>query len=146
MTFNIKHIFQPSDTYKDVRNINIYLLRGLFFLMFFVLGLQVWSFIFKHSGTWDSDQAVAYSVFAGFSVLAFLGIINPIKMLPLLLLEVFYKVLWLLLVAFPVWFSDQVVSARVESRIFAFTLIVLPLVAIPWGYVYKTYILHLKSA
>ena len=146
MGFSMKNVFSPSDKYEDVRNINIYLLRGLFLLTCFVLGRQVWTFIFSHSGVWESEQAVAYSVFAGFTLLAFLGMINPIKMLPLLFLEIIYKVLWLYLVAYPVWFSNQAVSATVESRIFAFSLVLIPIVIMPWKYAYKTYIRDITQA
>jgi hypothetical protein len=137
-------IFQPSKNYKEVRNINIYTLRALFVLMFLVLGKQVWMYILGHSGAWGSDEAVAYSVFAGFSLLAFLGIFNPIKMLPLLLLEVFYKLLWLFLVAYPMWTNGQLASSAVEERIFAFSLVVIPIIAMPWKYVLKTYVTNLK--
>lgn len=146
MAFSLKKIFHYSNNYKEVRNINIYVLRVLFILMFFVLGKQVWSYIFGHSGPWSSDNAVAYSVFAGFSFLALLGIINPIKMIPLLLLEIFYKVLWLILVAYPLWANGQLAGSPVEARVFSFSLVVIPIIAMPWGYVYKTYIANLKKA
>jgi hypothetical protein len=146
MARSLRRLFQYSSKYKDVRNVNIYALRALFVLMFFVLGKQVWSYILGHSGPWDSNDAVAYSVFAGFSFLALLGIINPIKMLPLLFLEIFYKILWLILVAYPLWSNDQVASTSVEERTFAFSLVVLPIIAMPWRYAYKTYITNLPKA
>jgi hypothetical protein len=146
MAFNLKHIIQPSEKYKDVRNINIYLLRGLFFLMAFVLGYEVWSYILGHSGAWNSDNAVVYCVLAGFTVLSLLGIINPIKMLPLLLLEIFYKVLWLMLVAYPLWSTDQIAGSPIEKRVFSFSLVTLAIIAMPWGYAFKTYIKNLKAA
>jgi hypothetical protein len=38
MTFSVKAIFQRDDRYEGVRRINIYLLRLVFVLMFFLLG------------------------------------------------------------------------------------------------------------
>jgi hypothetical protein len=38
MTFSPMTIFQQDDRYEGVRRINIYLLRLVFILMFFVLG------------------------------------------------------------------------------------------------------------
>ena len=38
MTFSLKAIFQRDERYEGVRRINIYLLRLLYILMFFVLG------------------------------------------------------------------------------------------------------------
>jgi hypothetical protein len=48
MTFSPKTIFQRSDRYEGVRPINIYLLRLLYILMFFVLGKETWTHIFTH--------------------------------------------------------------------------------------------------
>ena len=146
MKNSLKHIFQPSSKYNDVRNINIYLLRGLFFLMAFVLGYEVWSYIFGHSGVWNSDDAVVYSVLAGFTVLSLLGLINPVKMLPLLLLEIFYKLLWLFLVAYPLWSTNQLTGSPMGKRTFAFSLVILAIIAVPWRHVYNTYFKNLKAA
>jgi hypothetical protein len=42
-----------------------------------------------------------------FATLAALGIIRPLKMLLILLLEIFYKVLWLVIVAYPLRFRKD---------------------------------------
>lgn len=100
MSFSPKAIFQRADRYEGVRPINIYLLRLLYVLMFFVLGKETWTHIFTHQGPWDPTGAVAWCVWTAFATLAGLGIIRPLKMLPMILLEIFYKVLWLILVAY----------------------------------------------
>src|SRR4029077_20747373 len=103
MTFSLKAIFQRDDRYEGVRRIHIYLLRLVFILMFFVLGKDTWTNILTHKGPWDPTAAVAWCVWTAFATLAGLGIIRPLKMLPILLLEIFYKVLWLVIVAYPLW-------------------------------------------
>src|SRR6202158_955900 len=103
MTFSLKALFQRDDQYEGVRRINIYLLRLVFILMFFLLGKDTWTQILTHQGLWDPTDAVAWSVWTAFATLAGLGIIRPLKMLPILLLEIFYKVLWLIIVAYPLW-------------------------------------------
>ena len=45
MTFSLNAIFQREDEYEGVRRINIYLLRLVFILMFFVLGKDTWTHI-----------------------------------------------------------------------------------------------------
>ncbi len=62
-------------------------------------------------------------------------------MIPILLLEIFYKVLWLILVVYPLWVSDKLSGSGVEETAFAFMLVVLPILAVPWGYVVNRYIL-----
>ena len=78
MSLSIRRIFGPDyENYEGVYRINIYLLRLLFTLMFLVLGKDVWTHVFTHEGPWDPDEAVAWSVFAAFSVLALLGSFGP---------------------------------------------------------------------
>ena len=48
MTFNPLAIFHRSDKYEGVRRINIYLLRLVFILMFFVLGKDTWTHVLTH--------------------------------------------------------------------------------------------------
>src|ERR1700722_8620795 len=91
--FNPLAIFRRDDRHEGVRRINIYLLRLLYILMFFVLGKETWTHILTHQGSWDPTDAMAWCVWSAFATLAALGIIRPLKMLPIVLLEIFYKVL-----------------------------------------------------
>jgi hypothetical protein len=98
MPFSPKYIIQKDPHHDGVPRINIYLLRLLYVLMFFVLGKDTWTHILTHKGPWDPTSAVVWCVWTAFATLAGLGIIRPAKMLPMILLEIFYKVLWLILV------------------------------------------------
>jgi hypothetical protein len=145
MSFNIKAIFQPDERYEGIRRINIYLLRLLYILMFFVLGKEVWTHILTHQGPWDPVNAVAWCVWAAFATLAGIGIIRPVKMLPIVLLEVFYKVLWLFLVAYPLWSKGALEGSPAEGITSQFLWVILPIVAVPWGYVFANYIYRPRS-
>jgi hypothetical protein len=137
----LRRLLGPDhERYEGVYRIKIYLLRLLYLLMFLVLGYDVWTHIFTHDGPWNSDEAVAWSVFAGFSLLAVVGIIRPLRMLPLVLLEIVYKLLWLVLVAFPLWSQDRLAGSPVEERTYAFLWVVLPIIAMPWRYAFDYYI------
>ena len=91
MSSSFKAIFQPVEQYQGVRRINIYLLRLVFILMFFVLGKMTWTHVLTHQGVWNPVDAVAWCVWTAFATLAGLGIVRPLKMLPILLLEIFYE-------------------------------------------------------
>ncbi len=67
------------------------------------------------------------------------GIFRPLKMLPILLLEIFYKVLWLIVVAYPLWSAGTLAGSSADSTTSAFSWVWLPIVAVPWGYVFGTY-------
>src|SRR6266478_5594927 len=115
MTFSLKAIFQRDDRYEGVRRIHIYLLRLVFILMFFVLGKDTWTQILTHKGPWEPTSAVAWSVWTDFATLAGLGIIRPVKMLPIILLEIFYKVLWLIIVAYPLWTKGALAGSPADD-------------------------------
>jgi hypothetical protein len=145
MNFSFKAIVQPSDRYEGVRPIHIYLLRLVFVLMFFVLGATTWSQILTHEGPWNPTSAIAWCVWTAFATLAGLGIIRPLKMLPILLLEIFYKVLWLFVVAYPLWSTGKLKGSPAEATTSAFLWVILPIVAVPWGYVFRTYVYKRQS-
>jgi hypothetical protein len=145
MAFSLKAVFQGADQYEGVRRINIYLLRLVFILMFFVLGRNTWTHILTHKGTWDPYDAMAWCVWAAFATLAGLGIFRPLKMLPILLIEIFYKVLWLVIVAYPLWSEGALAGSSAESTTSAFLWVILPIVAVPWAYVYANYIFKTKK-
>ena len=140
MTFNPLTIFQRDDRYEGVRRINIYLLRLVFILMFFVLGRDTWTHILTHQGTWNPSDAIAWCVWTAFATLAGLGIFRPLKMLPILLLEIFYKVLWLIIVAYPLWSAGTLAGSPAENTTSAFLWVLLPIIAVPWAYVFGTYL------
>jgi hypothetical protein len=71
--------------------------------------------------------------------LAGLGIVRPVKMLPIVLLEIFYKVLWLIVVAYPLWSKGTLAGSPAEPITSAFLWVPLPIVAVPWGYVFTNY-------
>jgi hypothetical protein len=140
MAISLIRIFQPSARYDGVRPIHIYLLRLLFVLMFFVLGRETWTQILTHQGPWEPFQAVAWCVWTVFATLAGLGILRPLKMLPIVLLEIFYKTLWLIIVAYPLWAKGALWSSPAESIAIPFLWLPLPIIAVPWGHAFRTYI------
>ena len=145
MTFNPMAIFQRDDKFDGVRRINIYLLRLVFLLMFVVLGKDTWTHILTHRGSWDPTSAVAWCVWTAFATLAGLGIVRPLKMLPILFLEIFYKVLWLIIVAYPLWSSGTLAGSSAEGVTAAFLWVVLPIVAVPWGYAFRSYVYETRK-
>ncbi|MGB8064109.1 MAG: hypothetical protein WCF26_19615 [Candidatus Sulfotelmatobacter sp.] len=145
MTISLTAAFQRNEQYEGVRGINIYLLRLLYVLMFFWLGKITWAHILTHLGPWEPINAVAWCVWTGFATLAGIGIVRPVKMLPIVLLEIFYKVLWLILVAYPLWSKGTLAGSPAEDITSQFLWVILPIVAVPWGYVFENYFYKAKK-
>ena len=140
MPINPLYIIRPSDKYEGVRPINIYLLRLLYILMFFVLGQLTWTHILTHRGPWDPTNAVAWCVWTAFATLAGLGILRPLKFLPIILLEIFYKMLWLVVVAYPLWSLGTLAASPAADITRQFLWVILPILAMPWGYAFAQYV------
>jgi hypothetical protein len=146
MLLNIKNLFGSDyERYEGVYKINIYLLRLLYILMLLFVGQDSWTYILTFKGSWDHVRAAAWCVWASYSVLSILGIIHPLKMLPLVLLEILYKVLWLILIAYPLWSTNQLIGSPAEEMTYAFLWVALPIIAVPWKYAFKNYILQPKK-
>lgn len=134
-------IFKPDyEHWQGVARYKIYLLRLLFVLMFAFLGKDAWTFILNHKGPWDPAEAMNFSVWASYSVLSLLGILYPLRMLPLVMLEILYKSIWLVIVAYPLWISNQLAGSNAEGMTFVFALVPLPILAMPWKYAYRKYL------
>ena len=84
-------------------------------------------------------KALAVSVWAAFSALCILGLLDPVRWIPLVLFEIFYKAIWLIIVAYPLWRANQLVGSPAEDMTYAFLWLPLPIIAVPWLYVFKNY-------
>jgi hypothetical protein len=135
-------VFKKDYTkYEGVPRINIYLLRLLFTLMFVFLTYESWSTIVNHSGTWNGTAAAAWCMWGSYSVISFIGILRPLKMLPIVIFEIVYKVAWLFVVAYPLWIKGELEGSQVEGMASVYMWVVFPIVAMPWKYFVRNFIL-----
>ncbi|MDQ8186242.1 hypothetical protein [Pelagicoccus sp. SDUM812002] len=138
----LKRTFTPDyEKFDGIRPINIYAMRFIYILMASLLAKDVWTYIFSHAQAWDPSEAMNWSIWAAFTLFAFIGIFKTVKMLPILLLEIAYKFIWLILVALPLYRTGNLSNESTHGMLFPFALVILPILAIPWGYVINTYIL-----
>ena len=121
---------------EDTSTFRLYLMRLLYLLILVQLGLDVWPAIIKHGGEWDPIKGVAFNFWAALSALAALGLRYPLQMVPLLLLQMLYKFIWLMAVARPQWYNLR--SAEL-TKVMVGGLIV-DLIIIPWPYILRQYV------
>lgn len=122
---------------EQVSLVRLYLLRGAYFVNFVFLGSQVWPEIIGGDRVWESMPGVAFSFWAALSALSVLGLRYPLAMLPVLFLQLFYKVVYLLAVGLPLEVGpDQEMSIM---SVFI-SGVVMDLVVIPWPYVVARFV------
>jgi hypothetical protein len=59
------------------------------------LVIYKWPLLFHHAEPWPPMTSVVTSMLVAMSLLALLGLRYPVKMLPIMLFEVTWKLLWL---------------------------------------------------
>lgn len=131
---------------EGVALIKIYLMRLVYLLTFTMVGWDSWTAIIRHEGSWNPLEAVAFCVWAAYATLSVLGLFHTLKMLPLLLFQILYKSIWLIAVAYPLWLADQLTGSPAEGLTYAFLWVILPVVAVPWGYVFGKFFWFGKHA
>jgi hypothetical protein len=145
LLLNTKNIFK-ADLAIGVSIFRIYVLRFFYLLIIVLFGTNVWIEIFTHKELWMPLSGVAYSFWGAFTILSILGLFHPLKMIPLLLMQFSYKFIWLFIVAYPLWISNQLISSPAEGMTTLFVKsVVVDIIIIPWPYVLKNYILMQKK-
>jgi hypothetical protein len=98
-----------------------------------------WPELLNHA-SWELKEGTVVTMLVAMSVLALLGLRYPQKMLPILLFEVGWKVLWLAVVAVPLWVDGNLTGAtRVQTETVLWVAIVIAV--IPWRHVVRQFVL-----
>ena len=117
----------------------LHTLRFGYLLMGVGLVLTKWPLIIKHDVPWPLMEGVETCMLVALSLLSFLGLRYPLQMLPILLFELGWKVIWVAVVVLPLWTRDQMDPATLN--VFYSCLVVLIVLAvIPWRYVVAQYV------
>lgn len=80
---------------------------------------------------------IAGSVYVTFGILAIFGLRAPLKFIPVLLTELFYKVIWLIVVMLPLLITNQFPSYGTMMAVIFITFVIGNLIAIPFSYIFK---------
>jgi hypothetical protein len=83
-------------------------------------------------------EGVVLVMLTAMSVLMLLGPRHPVRMLPMLVFESLWKLIWIGTVALPLAASGGLDDGFTETLV-ACLFIVPVLLAVPWGYVWRTY-------
>jgi hypothetical protein len=77
------------------------------------------------------------SVFLAFALLSVLGLRNPLKLVPILLLQLAYKSIWLFGVALPLAIQHRLPDGEILTVVLFALIAAADLVAIPFKYVFS---------
>jgi len=138
---SIAWFFTPDhERYEGVRPFHIWMLRVFYFLMAAFVATAAWRTILTHEGPWDPTEGVVWCLWATYPTLAVLGLLHPLRMLPIMFVTIGYKMLWLAVVAFPLWRTGALAGSSAEETAQVFMWTPVLIAAVPWGYAYRTYV------
>jgi hypothetical protein len=127
------------DRAAEVSLLRLYALRIAYLMVAALMGSQIWPLVFHHRHWDDLMHGVAVSMLAAVTALAVLGIRYPLKMLPLLFVEIVWKTVWVLAMGLPLWQAGPM-DANAADTMKACLMGVIFLIVMPWGYVWKNYV------
>ena len=128
---------------EQVSLTRLYLLRAMYLGNLVLLGLGIWPELIGLHRAWQPLPAVAFCFWAALGALSGLGLRYPLAMVPLLLLQLLYKVLWVLALWLPLQFAGPATDMSVGGLDLSVMFIggaVTDLVVIPWPYVVARFV------
>jgi hypothetical protein len=108
---------------------------------FMVVGLMLtkWPEMLNHAD-WELKEGTVVTMLVAMSVLALLGLRYPQRMLPILLFEVGWKLIWLGTVALPLWLDGNLTGATL-TQTKAVLLVAVIIAVVPWRHVVSQFVL-----
>jgi len=123
----------------QVSPLRLWVMRTMYLLLAVGLGLTIWPMIISHDPTLPRMTGVVFALLGTIGLLSLLGLRYPLQMLPLLLFELAWKVIWLTAFALPRWLGGTL-DAGMRSSVFDTSLGVILILVIPWRYVWANYV------
>ncbi|WP_428311235.1 hypothetical protein [Hydrocarboniphaga sp.] len=123
----------------EVSLFRLYLLRAMYLLIAVGLAFTVWPSILAPSSSVANANTVIRSLLGALAVMALLGLRYPLQMLPILLFELLWKLIWVLAFALRMW-RDTGLDDYASETLFACMMgVVLVPIVMPWRYVFTRY-------
>ena len=102
------------------------------------IAITRWPRLIQDASSLPLMEGVVTCLLTAMSLLAFLGLRYPVRMLPILLFEVAWKVLWIAAVAIPRLVAGDM-NAATREVLFSCSFVVIIIAVIPWGYAWRRY-------
>ena len=125
--------------WSEISTLRLCLLRVMYLFIAVGLALTVWPAIIAPPNTAANASTVIRSLLGALAVLSVLGLRYPVQMLPLLLFELLWKLIWIVAFALRMWLHQGLDDYASETLFACLLGVVLVPLVLPWGYVFKHY-------
>ncbi len=120
----------------SVSTSRLYALRCMYLINLALVGSGVVAAFVHRTQPWEPVPGVAYAFWAALALLSALGLRYPVAMLPLLFMQLLYKLLWLGAVFLPLHAAGRS-TGLLSGMLFGAAL---DLAVIPWAYVLARFV------
>ena len=107
----------------------------------FGLGIILIPDIMKSLFRWPDQDPIVFgvsgAVYLGFALVSIFGLRSPLKFSPILLLQLFYKLIWLFGIILPLMLSGNFPLYAILYLVIFITYIIGDLISIPFSYIFK---------
>jgi hypothetical protein len=134
------NLSNPEPETIDVSPLRLNLLRAMYLLIAVGLGLTIWPLILSPPTPTPGPGSVVRALLGGLSLICVLGLRYPLQMLPILLFELLWKLIWVLLIALPAWLHGNWDDYAAETLFACLIGVVLVPLVLPWGHVWRHYV------
>jgi hypothetical protein len=123
----------------DLPLYRLHLMRAGYLVMGVGLAIVKWPVLINHDSSWPLFEGVTTCILTAMSLLAFLGLRYPVRLLPILLFESAWKLIWLSVVGLPKAVAGDMDSATQAVAVNCAVVVVI-LAVTPWPYVWQQYV------
>lgn len=127
-----------SRTFTTLPTWRLNVMRVGYLVMGGGLAITKWPQLVAH-GPWELKEGTVLIMLVAMSLLALLGLRYPQRMLPILLFEVAWKLIWLGVVALPLWLNGNLTGATREQAGWILWVVVI-IAVIPWPHVLSQFV------
>ena len=132
-------ITETSTTDHELSTRRLNVMRLGYAFMGVGLAIVKWPILVQNAPSLPVFEGVVSCLLTAMSLLAFLGLRYPIRMLPILLFEVIWKVIWIAAVALPHLVADDI-NAATREVLANCSLVVIIIAVIPWPHLWRRYV------
>ena len=128
-----------GDVMQELPVWRLNLMRVGYLVMGLGLAVVKWPVVIGYDRSTPLFEGVVAVILTAMSLLAFLGLRYPVRLLPILLFEALWKLIWLGVVALPAVAAGDVDEAM-RQVIVNCSVVVIVFAVVPWRYVWQRYV------
>jgi hypothetical protein len=125
---------------QTIGTVRLTLLRAMYLLIGVGLTLTIGPLIVSPPDGPVDARTVARALLGALALLSLLGVRHPFRMLPIMMFELVWKLVWVLAFGLPAWWRGGMEPYAAETLVACLAGVVMVPLVLPWRYVVAHYV------